>query len=385
MDVGVPGAGEVRALTHVGLNLVFLVPGETGGMEVAARELLPALLAAAPPGMRFTAFVNREAAGDPLGDLVETVTVPVWARSRAAWVRGEQLMLPGLAARAGVDIVHSLASTSPARGRFRRVVTVHDLIYLVHPETHPGVRSLGMRVLVPLGVRRSHRVVADSTSTRDDLVERLDVAPEKIDVVPLGLGSRRVEPAPEADVRARHGLGEREVVLSVSAKLPHKNLARLLEAWALIPDERRPLLVLPGYPTPHEEELRARARDLGLEEHTRFLGWVSAADLEGLYELSACFVFPSLYEGFGLPVLEAMARGLPVACSDRASLREVAGSAALVFDPEDPRSIADAVTRLLDDPAEAERLQAAGREQAGRFTWEATARGVLETYRRVLS
>jgi glycosyltransferase involved in cell wall biosynthesis len=112
---------------------------------------------------------------------------------------------------------------------------------------------------------------------------------------------------------------------------------------------------------------------------------VSAADLEGLYALAACFAFPSLYEGFGLPVLEAMARGVPVACSDRASLREVAGSAALVFDPEDPRSIANAVTRLLDDPAEAERLRVAGRAQASRFTWEATARGVLETYRRALS
>jgi glycosyltransferase involved in cell wall biosynthesis len=216
-------------------------------------------------------------------------------------------------------------------------------------------------------------------------VERLNVDPGKVDVVPLGLGSRRGEPAPEAEVRGRHRLGDREVVLSVSAKLPHKNLARLLEAWALIPAERRPLLVVPGYPTPHEEELRARARDLGLDEDTRFLGWVSAADLEGLYALAACFAFPSLYEGFGLPVLEAMARGVPVACSDRASLREVAGSAALVFDPEDPRSIANAVTRLLDDPAEAERLRVAGRAQASRFTWEATARGVLETYRRALS
>jgi glycosyltransferase involved in cell wall biosynthesis len=373
---------------HVGFNLVYLVPGETGGMEVVARELLPELARAAPPDWRFTAFVSREAAEaaeGPWSELMPAVTVPVAARSRAARVRGEQVMLPRLAGRAGVDLLHSLASTSPARARFRRVVTVHDLIYLVHPETHPGLRSLGMRLLVPLAVRHSDRVLAVSTRTRDDLVERLHVEPGKIDVVPNGLGSRRGEPAPEADVRARHGLGEQEVVLTVSAKLPHKNLARLLEAWALIPRERRALLVLPGYPTAHEEELRARARDLGVEEDTRFLGWVSAGDLEGLYALAACFVFPSLYEGFGLPVLEAMARGVPVACSDRGSLREVAGSAALVFDPEDPRSIANAVTRLLDDPAEAERLRGAGREQAGRFTWEATARGVLETYRRALS
>src|SRR5579872_3562053 len=160
---------------HVGLNLIFLVPGETGGMEVAARELLPALVQAAPE-VSFTAFVNREAAAakdGPWGELLPAVTVPVNARNRAQWVRGEQLLLPRLAAHAGVELVHSLASTAPAWGRFRRVVTVHDLIYARFPEAHAGIRDLGMRVLVPLAVRRSQRVMADSHSTRDDLIELL--------------------------------------------------------------------------------------------------------------------------------------------------------------------------------------------------------------------
>ena len=179
--------------THIGLNLIFLVPGETGGMEVAARELIPALLAAAPAGMRFTAFVNREAAAasdGPWGELLPAVTVPVNARNRVQWVLGEQTLLPRLAAREGVDLVHSLASTAPLWGRFRRVVTVHDLIYARFPEAHAGIRDKGMRVLVPQAARRSDRVIADSQSTRDDLVELLGVAPERIDVVPLGLGSR---------------------------------------------------------------------------------------------------------------------------------------------------------------------------------------------------
>ena len=143
---------------HIGLNLIFLVPGETGGMEVAARELIPALLAEAPPGMRFTAFVNREAAaagGGPWGELLPAVTVPVNARNRVQWVLGEQALLPRLAARAGVDLMHSLASTAPAVGRFRRVVTVHDLIYARFPEAHSGIRDKGMRVLVPWAARRS--------------------------------------------------------------------------------------------------------------------------------------------------------------------------------------------------------------------------------------
>ncbi len=174
------------------------------------------------------------------------------------------------------------------------------------------------------------------------------------------------------------------LLLSVSAKRPHKNLARLLDALALIEAARRPVLVLPGYPTEHEAELRHRAAALGLTAHTRFLGWVDGAELEGLYASAACFVFPSLSEGFGLPVLEAMSRGVPVACSGEGAVAEVAGDAALRFDPRSPRAIADAVERLLSDAAEADRLRQAGRVHAAGFTWERTARGTLASYRRAL-
>jgi glycosyltransferase involved in cell wall biosynthesis len=371
---------------HIGLNLIFLVPGETGGMEVYARELIPALLADAPPGTRFTAFVNREtaAAGDgPWGELLPAVTVPVGARNRVQWVLGEQAPLPLLAARAGVDLLHSLASTAPVWGNFRRVSTVHDLIYARFPDAHTGLRDRGMSVLVPWGVRRSDRVIADSHSTRDDLVSLIGIGADRIDVVPLGLGSVQREPSlPEAETRARFDLRERRVLLSVSAKRPHKNLARLIGALARIPSERRPLLVLPGYPTGHERELRARAAAAGVTEDVRFLGWVSGTEIEGLWSLADAFVFPSLYEGFGLPVLEAMARGVPVACSNVSSLPEVAGDAALLFDPRDEQAIARALECVLGDREEAGRLRAYGRERARLFTWERTARLTLESYAR---
>jgi glycosyltransferase involved in cell wall biosynthesis len=373
---------------HVGLNLIYLVPGETGGMEVVARELIPALRQAGPD-LSMTAFINREAAEAREGPWIEeipSVVVPVRARRRTEWVRGEQQLLPRMARREGVDLVHSFASTAPGWGRFRRVVTIHDLIYRIYPEAHSGVLSLGMRMLVGLAARRSHRVIADSKSTRDDLVRLLRVPKDRIDVVPLGVGDGDQAPAtPEHELRERYDLGTRPLALSVSAKRPHKNLIRLLEALELIPDERRPMLVIPGYSTWHESELRERARATSLEDDVRFLSWVSSRDLEGLYAASTCFVFPSLYEGFGLPVLEAMRRGLPVACSDRSSLPEVAGKAALMFDPEDPRAIATAVERLLTDVQLAERLRRAGREQAEGFTWAATANGTVQTYRRALA
>jgi glycosyltransferase involved in cell wall biosynthesis len=241
-----------------------------------------------------------------------------------------------------------------------------------------------MAVLVPLAARRSQRVIAPSVSTRDDLVRLLSVPPDKIDVIPEGIGALPTEATPEAELRRRLDVGERRVVLTASAKRAHKNLLRLLDAWALLAHERRPVLVLPGYPTDHERELRAHAAQLGLDSETRFVGWVSSADLEGLYRLASCFVFPSLYEGFGLPVLEAMARGLPVACSDRGALREVAGDAARIFDPESPRSIADSVEALLQDAALVARLRAAGLERAGKFTWSETARATLRSYEAAL-
>jgi glycosyltransferase involved in cell wall biosynthesis len=371
---------------RVGLNLVYLVPGETGGTETLARELIPALRRVAPD-VRLTAFVNREAAeaGDGPWAEIPAVPVPVRARRRVEWVRGEQILLPRLAARAAVDVLHSLASTAPARGRFARVVTIHDLHYRVVPEAHFGVRGLGMRLLVPLAARRSDRVIAVSAHTRDDLVRLLRLDPERIDVVPNGVTAEPpVQPLPEPELRRRLDLGDRPFVLSVSAKRPHKNLARLLEGLALLSGEHRPLLVVPGYPTEHERELRERALALGLAESVRWPGWIAAAELEALYRGAELLVFPSLYEGFGLPVLEAMARDLPVACSDRASLPEVAGDAALLFDPERPEAIAAAIERLLSNPEEADRLRRAGRERVRRFTWDDTARGVVASYERAL-
>jgi glycosyltransferase involved in cell wall biosynthesis len=371
---------------HVGLNLLYLVPGETGGTETYARELIPALLAERPD-VRLTAFIGREAAGagGPWTEAVPSVTVPVRSRRRTEWVWGEQALLPGLAARAGVDLLHSLGNTAPARGPFARVTTIHDLIHRIHPEAHFGLNATAMRRLVWLAARRSDRVVVPSRSAREDALRYLPIAAGQVDVVPQGVAPPPPPPLDAAAVRRRLGLGDAPFALSLSAMRPHKNLPRLLEALALIPAARRPPLVLPGYPTRHQGELERRAAALGIEPCTRFPGWLPAAEVEALYATASLFVFPSLYEGFGLPVLEAMARGLPVACSDRGALAEVAGEAARLFDPESPPQIAAAIEALLGDPAEAERLRRAGRERAAGFGWRATARGTLRTCDRALA
>ena len=371
---------------HVGLNLIYLVPDETGGPEIYARELIPALRAVAPE-VRFTAFVNREAAssGGPWIDEIDHVEMPLRAANRLNWVRGEQLMLPRWARRAGVDLVHSLANTGPTWGGFARVTTIHDLLYMMVPEAHFGLRGRGMRVLVPAAARRSDRVIAISAITRDDVVARLHLPADRVDVVPQGVGVTTTDQAmSEAEFRDRFELENRRVLLSVSTKRAHKNLRRLLEAHALVPGEQRPLLVLPGYPTPHEAELRELARDLGVSGDVRFLGWLTSSELEGLYAAAESFVFTSRYEGFGMTVLEAMARGVPVAASRASAIPEVAGDAALLFDPDSTEEIAGAIRSLIGDEELRARLADAGRDRAAQFSWERTARGTLETYRRAL-
>jgi glycosyltransferase involved in cell wall biosynthesis len=363
--------------THVALNLAYLVPGETGGMEVYARALVPALRERRPD-LRLTAIASPELADElraaPWCPDLGVVALRVSGRTRVRRVLAEQTLVPITARRSGAQVLHSLASTGPAVvAGMANVVTVHDVIYASHPETHEGLLRHGMAMLVPASARAAQRVIADSEHTRSELIARLGVAAEKIAVVALGPGADPVAPTPEAQLRARHGLGDGPLVLSVSARRPHKNLERLIEAVRSL--SAPATLVLPGYPGPADAALAARGGD-----RVRVLGWVSDADLEGLYAASTCLAFPSLAEGFGLPVLEAMRRGLAVACSNASSLPEVAGDAALLFDPLSVPDIAAAVGRLLADDALRADLAARGRERAAGFSWQRTADGTLAAY-----
>ncbi|HEX2233435.1 MAG TPA: glycosyltransferase family 1 protein [Thermoleophilaceae bacterium] len=369
---------------HVGLNLVYLVPDETGGRETYARCLIPRLAAL---GLRLTSFLNREAARDTSGpwhEAGEVVLVPASGRSRAQWAAGEQLLLPRLAANAGVEVLHSLANFAPAWGPFARVVTVHDLLYARHPEFLSPLMRAGTRTLLPLGVRRSDRVVAVSAASRDELTRLLGVPDDRIDVVPNGVELDPPQPTGEDELRSRLGLDRRRFALSVATHLPHKNLSALVDAAAAASPDARPLYVIAGSGTDEDGALAERARALGVEDHVRVLGRVSAADLEGLYRAAACLVVPSLYEGFGFPPVEAMARGVPVACADIPALREVAANAAVYFDPRWPEAIARAVGTLLADDDRRTRLSDAGPIRAQAFTWSAAARATVASYERAL-
>ena len=351
---------------RIGLNLLYLVPGAVGGTEIAARRLVDAL-ARLRPDDELVAFAGVEAA-PTFGDWpanVEVRRLPVTAANKPLRIAAEMTLLPAAAARAGVDVLHSVGTTSPLVTPCPSVVTVMDLIYEHFPATFPKASRLGLKALVGPGARRATRVHAISEFTKRDVVQRLRVPAERVDVVLLGYGfapPSRV--TAEDDLRRRFGLGDERVVLCVSAALEHKNLPRLIEAMEGI-DAR---LVIVGHP--------GRERLEG--EGVVFTGWVDDADLEGLYALAACAVYPSLFEGFGMPPLEAMARGLPLACSNAASLPEVVGDAAVLFEPRDVGAMRAAIRRVLDEPPPG--LVERGRERAGQFTWERCARGVREVY-----
>jgi glycosyltransferase involved in cell wall biosynthesis len=373
---------------HVGLDLVYWVP-DAGGSGTYAAELIRALHAV-EPGLRVTAWLGR---GAPTGleerdwgGPVDWVRLPVKSVGSPVHVPVELLGLGLAARRRGVDVVHGLAYTSPllAPG-VATVVTILDLTWRHHPETVTRLARSMFGMLAPLCGRTADRVVAISEHAKADLVATLGLAADKIDVTPLGVGTRdRPPPADGGELRAGLGIpAGAPVVLSVGQISRHKNLPALVRALAATatPGVR---LVLPGRPTDHTPELEALARAEGLDGRVVLPGFVSAADLEGLYATADAFVLASYAEGFGLPVAEAMAHGLPVACADATSLPETAGGAALLFDPHDPPAIAAAIDRLLGDAALRADLARRGAARAAELTWERTARLTLDSYRRAL-
>jgi len=369
----------------VGLNLVFLAERNAGAGTYAS-ALLPALLAVAPE-LRLTAFVGRDVPRmlltSPWSDEVEWVQMPVTTKT-PLHVAAQATVLPVAARRKRLDVLHSPANGGPPiTPGVARVVTLLDLIWLhqrEHWDSPTAMRKLAF--FSRISARSAHRVITISGSARDDLVANFDLPHDKIDVAPLGVKVPEPAAAPQ-DLRERLQLGDDPIVLCVAQKRPYKNLGVLIRAMSELGDQSG-TLVLPGAPTAHEAELRSLAETLGVADRMRFLGWLSEADLDGLYRVATCFVLPSLIEGFGLPVLEAMARDVPVACSNRPALPEVVGEAAILFDPEDQSAVTAATRRLLTDDDLRARLVGLGRERVRLFPWERTAEATVASYRRAV-
>jgi glycosyltransferase involved in cell wall biosynthesis len=371
--------------THVGVNahLLSLAKGyRSAGITSYIFHLLRHLPGIAKE-MEYTVFLSdRRYAGGPGLQLqlsrLPTNLPPV----RILW---EQALLPWIVRREALDLLHNMAFVGPLASSCPFVVTVHDLSFLFFPHSFRSLRRSYLRVFARMSVRQARRVIAVSESTKNDLVKIYGISPAKIDVIHNGVDAS-FQPLPAdqvASFRQQKRLPDR-FMLFVGTLEPRKNIVRLIEAYAKLPMERPPLLLVGGKGWFYDE-IFAQVEALGLTGDVRFVGFVPAEELPLWYNAAALFVYPSIYEGFGLPPLEAMACGTAVITSTASSLPEVVGQAGQLVDPTDTDALASAMAHVLDNGDVQQEMEAAGLVQAAGFSWESAARGTVDSYRRALT
>lgn len=376
-----PSPGEPVLL--VGLDLSS-EPAQGTGVAHYGRSLARAL--AADPSVRLVVF------GSPAPELAELPLVRTpfahgsYARRRAF----QQLALPPLALAHRVDVLHSVNNLLPVAWPGVKVLTFQDAKLYHAAAGAPWTRRLYRRAFHRLCPRRADLVLVASRYSEQEAVGSLGVDPAKVRVVPFGVDAERFAALPEresadAAVLARHGLRAGGYVLNVATREPAKNLPRALEAFAQVA-RRVPevSLALCGARGWEEEDLAARCRALQIVDRVRMLGYVAQDDLPALYRGSRAFLFPSLVEGFGLPILEAFAAGTPVVTSTTSACPETAGGAALLADPYDVEAIAAALERAVSDEEARADLVARGQARARELSWARTARSTVEAYRQAL-
>lgn len=376
---------------RVGVNLMWLVPGVVGGSEEYTTRLLRALAEADPADLDLTLFAIepfREAHPD-LVSRFPTVICGIGGHSKAERVAAEATWLAREARRRHMDLLHHAGGVvPPGRGlaRIPAVVTIHDLQPLLHPGNFSTVKARWLATMLPRSVRKAQALFTPSDPVAATVVEQLGVPSSKVITVPHGV---EPVPAPAPDqlqaVTDRYRLGSR-VILYPAITYPHKNHVTLVEAFSRIAAERPDVtLVLTGGAGSSEVEVTAAIRRLGVGSQVRRTNRVPWSDLEALYELATVVAVPSRFEGFGAPALEAMVAGVPLVAAAATALPWVVGDGGRLVPADDVGAWADALADVLDDPAEQDRLAAAGRARAQAFTWERAGAALIDGYRRVLA
>jgi len=351
-------------MARIGVNALYLIPGRVGGTEVYLRHLLAAV-GSVDRDNEYFVFTNLETGADLVPRQANFKWKPqaVHARFRPGRILWEQIVLPMEAARYRLDVLFNPGFTAPVLAPCPSVTVFHDLQHKRHPENFRWFDLPFWNLLLWASAHRSRRLIAVSGATRADLEAFYGLPPARIAVVHHGVGPeffaldrQRVEP----------------FVLCVSTLHPHKNLDRLIRAYAS--RERDWSLTIVGLRGFFASALEHLIEELGVKSSVRLTGWIPREALMDLYGRALAFVYPSSFEGFGMPVLEAMAAGIPVACSDIPPLREVAGETALFFDPSSEDQIAAALDRIAGDATLRAKFASQGRARARAFTWERCAR-----------
>jgi len=372
---------------HVGLNAHLLSLSHSyrgAGISWYIFNLLTNLAQVSPDFLRYSAFLqDRAFQADSLALHFSRLPTqrPV---ARIFW---EQVVQPVALRRAGVDLLHALAFVAPLAAPCPFVVTVYDLSFLRYPEAFRPFNRWYLSRFTARSVKRARAVITISESTRQDVIDFLGVPPEQVHTIYCGV-DESFQPLPESEIaafRAAHALPE-PFLMYLGTLEPRKNVDGLIRAYASWRQRapNAPPLVVAGGKGWYYGKIFELVEALNLTESVRFPGYIPQEMLPLWYNAASLFVDPSHFEGFGLPVLEAMSAGLPVITSRTSALPEVAGDAALFADPEETGEIRSAIERLLDDAELYGRLRDAGRERAAQFSWLKTAHQTLQVYRRLL-
>jgi glycosyltransferase involved in cell wall biosynthesis len=367
---------------RVSIN-AHLLSGEAGYRRAGIHQYIAQVLRHLPQdGSEYIIFTRH--AEDWL-DKVGTVLRSRWpTENRLARIAWEQVAWPWLAARHRIDLLHSMAFVTPWLSRRPAVVTVFDLSFMHFPEAFPVAQRWYLTSQTVRSVRRARRVITISESGRQDVHRFFGVPPTRIDVIYPGVDTvyRPLPPEEIAAFRERQDLADR-FVLHVGTLQPRKNIPTLIEAFAQAapPDV---MLILVGGKGWLFEEIFSRVQALGLQERVRFTGYVPDEDMPLWYNAASVLAFPSLYEGFGMPVVEAMACGTPVVAAGCSSLPEAVGETGLLFDPQNVAELADRLTAVLHNPDLAATMRTKGLIQAQQFNWEKAGRETAEVYRKAM-
>ncbi len=315
--------------------------------------------------------------------------IPCSTNNRLLRLGWEQIFLPRYIAQHKLDVFHSPHYTVPFRSKVPTVATFHDMTFFTHPEVHEKSKVLFFRQMIPLAAEQANAVIAVSQSTKRDMVRLLDVPESKIHVVYEGIDSSQYRPVEQDQrmnqIKMEYNLPD-QFIFFVGTLEPRKNIDGTIRAFKQVCDEigRQYGLVVTGAKGWNYHSLFTLVQELGLEENVTFTGYVREEDLPYLFSTASVFVYPSFYEGFGIPPLEAMACGTPVVASNVSSLPEVIGDAGLLVDPTKDNEIAEAVLQILTSEDLSKKLSTAGLARAQLFSWQKAARETIEVYESVV-
>ncbi len=362
---------------RIGINALYLLPGRVGGSEVYIRSLVK-FITRAGSTHEFFIFINRETKGvfDALAPPLNVIECNVRACSRVKRILYEQVVLPVKVRDLKIDALFSAGMTAPFFCPVKSVLAIYDLQHINQPENFPRMQLPFLRGITRLSAKGADRIVTISHAVKRDIVTHYKIPGHKVFVAHLAADRKVFFPRDEkevADARRRLKLPDR-YILYLASSLPHKNYERLLNAFLEVrASEPGVKLLLAGAREHGAGEIKEKIESLGLGNDVVLLGWLPFEDIPLLYSAASLLAFPSLHEGFGIPVVEAMASGVPVVCSSIEVLKEVAADAALFVDPLLPQDIARGMLRVLRDKALREDIIKKGINRAAQFSWENTA------------